>query len=499
MPPTDSAEPGDPAALGPYRVTGRLGEGGQGVVFRGEGPSGEQVAIKLLHARLAADSRARSRFVREVEAAERVASFCTAKVLHADVAGDRPYIVSEFVAGVSLYELVTRQGPRTEGALERLAIGTATALVAIHQAGLIHRDLKPQNVLLGPDGPRVIDFGIAKALDSVGSQTSQVIGTPAYMAPEQIRGETLTPAADVFAWACTMAFAGTGKAPFGHDAMPAVINRILHEEPRLTGLPPRLESLLRACLDKDPAGRPTARRLLAALLGEDDDEGTGDLLTQETGPVPAAPPVPSAPPVFSAPSAPGEPRRPAGAMVWAVPVILLVVIAALGGALAMSVLDGDDNGHAGTTTGRPLAGDRTTSPPSPSETASPSPSPSSSRQPRTSPPDEGFPAGYAGTWVGVITQSDGRTWSIRLTLRAGETVGRVHYPSPGCSGTLTLLGRSGDTLSLREDILQGRNACTDHGAVTLRLRPNDAIAFAYSAVRDVGTGSYTANGVLRRS
>src|SRR4051812_23322803 len=180
---------GDPRRLGAYEVTGRLGEGGQGVVYLGRGAAGETVAIKVLQAQLMEDETARARFVREVEVTKRVARFCTAQVLDAGMIDDRPYIVSEYVPGPSLQQQLKREGPRQGAALDRLAINTATALAAIHQAGVVHRDFKPGNVLMGPDGPVVIDFGISRALDASGSMTtalSQVVGTPAFMAPEQL-------------------------------------------------------------------------------------------------------------------------------------------------------------------------------------------------------------------------------------------------------------------------------------------------------------------------
>ncbi|TNY35161.1 serine/threonine-protein kinase [Thermomonospora catenispora] len=260
-------QPGDPRRLGTYEIVERLGEGGQGVVYLGRDADGTKVAIKLLRADLTENESARNRFVREVQAAKKVARFCTAQVLEADVAGDRPYIVSEFVPGKSLQKLVTEEGPRTGAALDRLAIGTMTALVAIHQAGIVHRDFKPHNVLMAPDGPRVIDFGIARALESGSAASTKAIGTPAYMAPEQVMGSALTEAVDVFSWGSTMVFAATGRPPFGQDSIPAVINRLLNEEPDLTGVPDDLVELIRECLNKDPKARPTAQALMMRLIG----------------------------------------------------------------------------------------------------------------------------------------------------------------------------------------------------------------------------------------
>jgi hypothetical protein len=261
---------GDPDRLGTYALIGRVGEGGQGTVFLGVAEDGRQVAIKLLHAELASDDKALARFLRELEVAKQVAPFCTAQVIDADATGDRPYIVSEYVPGPSLNQQVLEDGPLAGAALDRLAVGTATALAAIHQADIVHRDFKPHNVLIGPDGPRVIDFGVARALSGGTTLTSRVIGTPSYMAPEQISGDEVGTPADVFCWAATLAFAATGEPPFGQDTIPAVINRILHEEPELGDLDGPLRDLVLDCLEKDPSHRPGARQVLMRLLGHEE-------------------------------------------------------------------------------------------------------------------------------------------------------------------------------------------------------------------------------------
>ncbi|MFE3452641.1 protein kinase [Nonomuraea sp. NPDC059194] len=250
--------PEDPPGVGPYRLLGRLGEGGQGVVYLGRAPDGRPVAVKVLQDGYAGDHR----FAKEIDAARRVEPFCIAQVLDASLGG-RPYIVTEYVEGPSLH-----QAGRHSGAdLQRLAVATATALAAIHRAGVVHRDFKPANVLLGRDGPRVIDFGIARASGHSLTVTSSIVGTPSYMAPEQLAGEPIGPAADVFAWASVIVFAATGTPPFGNDSLPAVIRRILHDEPYLGELPAPLRPIVLACLAKDPAARPAMQDVLLQLIG----------------------------------------------------------------------------------------------------------------------------------------------------------------------------------------------------------------------------------------
>ncbi|MER5420737.1 WD40 repeat domain-containing serine/threonine-protein kinase [Streptosporangium roseum] len=255
---------GDPRQLGDYRLTGVLGEGGQGVVYLGRAPSGQPVAIKTLHARMTADPAARERFLREAEITRRVAAFCTARVIDAGIARDRPYLVSEYVRGPSLDELIAHDGPRTGGGLDRLAITTLTALAAIHRAGIVHRDFKPSNVIMGQEGPVVIDFGIARVLEH-STTRSGLMGTPAYLSPEQLNGHQAGTASDVFAWAATMVYAATGHPAFPGAIPAAVISAIVTREPDLAGVPDQLRPLLTACLAKDPAARPGVADLFTAL------------------------------------------------------------------------------------------------------------------------------------------------------------------------------------------------------------------------------------------
>ncbi|GII04886.1 serine/threonine-protein kinase [Planobispora takensis] len=290
----------DPQHVGVYRLAGVLGEGGQGTVYLGHDPSGRRVAVKVLHARMAAEDVVRQRFEREADLARRVAAFCTAQVLAAGVSDGRLYLVSEYVPGPSLQQLVTAEGPRAGGGLHRLAVATATALSAIHRTGVVHRDFKPANVIMGPEGPVVIDFGIARALEA-GTTRSALVGSPGYMAPEQLSGHPASPASDVFAWAATMVYAATGRPAFAGQHPAAVMGAVLNSAPDLSGVPEGLRPLLASCLAKDPAARPDAARVLTALTGG----GAGAAPAGGNGPQPAA---------WTAPgTAPAPTRWPASA------------------------------------------------------------------------------------------------------------------------------------------------------------------------------------------
>jgi serine/threonine protein kinase len=275
MPGPEPLLPSDPSSFGEYSVTGRLGKGGQGIVYLAENAEGERYAVKVLNDQWSRDSDLRRRFEKEVRAAQKVASFCTAAIIDAQLDSDPPYVVSEFVPGKDLQETIAKGATQKGSTLQRLAITTATALVAIHKAGIVHRDFKPGNVLLGPDGPRVIDFGIARIDDGTATMTNSIVGTPSYMAPEQIEGRGITDKCDIFAWGCVIAFASTGRAPFGSDTVPAVVHRVVSAPPDLAGMDEALRPIVESCLDKNPDNRPNAQTLLMRLLGHEGPEDSG--------------------------------------------------------------------------------------------------------------------------------------------------------------------------------------------------------------------------------
>jgi len=282
----DRLQPGDPSQIGPFRLLGRLGEGGMGRVFLGESPGGRKVAIKVVHPHYAGDPEFRRRFAREMAAARQVGGFHTAAVVGGDPDADPPWMATAYIPGPSLAEAVSAGGPLDEAGVRRLGAALAEGLVAIHDCGLIHRDLKPGNVILADDGPRILDFGVAKAADATAlTGSSVVIGTLRYMSPEQLQGQELTPQSDVFALGAVLAYAATGSDPFAAPTIPAVITRILTGPPDLDPLSGDLRGIIGECLAKDPGGRP----------------GPGDLLVRFRRPAPHHPTVTAAPgPVLAA-------------------------------------------------------------------------------------------------------------------------------------------------------------------------------------------------------
>ncbi|MFB9719301.1 serine/threonine-protein kinase [Planobispora longispora] len=286
---------GDPVIIGRYLLLGRLGTGGMGVVYLAEHPQGGLVALKTPHPVHLNDATLRARFAEEVKFSRRVVPFCTAAVVEDGTDRERPYLVSEYIPGPALSQVVAAQGPLTPDLAYGAALGTAAALTAVHEAGLVHRDLKPGNVLLSDTGPRLIDFGIARDVDTLAAHTQagQVMGSPGWVAPERLVGGPALPASDVFAWGCLIAYAATGHHPFGSGEADVLTRRILVEPPRVSGVPEMLRPAVEAALAKEPERRPRAADLLGALLAAggigdpwDPREAVAEVLAEIWTPVP---------------------------------------------------------------------------------------------------------------------------------------------------------------------------------------------------------------------
>ncbi|MEU9126141.1 protein kinase [Streptomyces sp. NPDC048506] len=273
----------DPAEVGSYQLLGVLGHGGMGRVYLGRSRGGRLVAVKVAHRHLAADERFRTRFASEVAAARLVSGEAdhnrTAPVLTADPEAEVPWVATSYVAGSDLAHMVEEHGPMPERTVRALGIGLAEALGAVHAQGLVHRDVKPSNVLLALDGPHLIDFGIARAAEAATRLTSTgvAVGSPGFMAPEQVTGEAAVgPATDVFSLGTVLAYAASGQQPFPGESAAQLLYRVAHAEPRLDGVAPdAVKELVSACLTKDPAARPALPEVVRALAGE---QGAGALL-----------------------------------------------------------------------------------------------------------------------------------------------------------------------------------------------------------------------------
>ncbi|MEV6054340.1 protein kinase [Streptomyces sp. NPDC052107] len=253
------AHPGDPSRIGPYRIIGRLGAGGMGTVHAGLTADGLRVAVKVIHPAQAEDPEFRARFRREVQLSARVQGPCLVPLLAADPEANAPWLATVYAPGPTLNEYLADHRPLTGGTLYAFATGTAQALAAIHAAGVVHRDVKPQNVILAPGGPRVLDFGIARAADGTSvTRTGVMTGTPGWISPEYYRTSTAGPEGDLFAWGALVAYAATGRLPFGAGAPDAVAFRVMSGEPDLDGVPQALLGLVRKALAKEPAERPSA-------------------------------------------------------------------------------------------------------------------------------------------------------------------------------------------------------------------------------------------------
>src|ERR1700736_2672603 len=304
---------GDPRRIGPYRLVGRLGAGGMGMVFAGRSAGGRLVAVKVIRGDLAGDPEFRVRFSREVAAARSVSGLFTALVVDADADGPQPWLATAYVLGPSLADAVRRHGPLPPASVLGLAAGLAEGLSAIHAAGLVHRDLKPSNVLLAEDGPRVIDFGISRAAGATAlTHADLVIGSPGFMSPEQAEGREVGPASDVFSLGAVLAFAATGKGPFGDGSTAALVSRVVHGQPDLDGVCAEVNPLVERCLAKDPGQRPAPGELLAELEGADLAAGwlpapiARELSQRAAVPDPAVPAARPPTEPSQAPAAPGS-------------------------------------------------------------------------------------------------------------------------------------------------------------------------------------------------
>ncbi|MER7517528.1 serine/threonine-protein kinase [Streptomyces sp. NPDC126499] len=274
----------DPRIVGSFRLHRRLGAGGMGVVYLGSDRRGQRVALKVIRPDLAEDQEFRSRFAREVSAARRIRGGCTARLVAADLEAERPWFATQYVPGPSLHDRVAEEGPLRAADVAAIGAALSEGLVAVHEAGVVHRDLKPSNILLSPKGPRIIDFGIAWATGaSTLTHVGTAVGSPGFLAPEQVRGAAVTPATDVFSLGATLAYAAMGDSPFGHGSSEVMLYRVVHEEPQLHGVPDALAPLVRACLAKDPEERPSTLQLSMRLK---------EIAAREAQGLPAAPRAP---------------------------------------------------------------------------------------------------------------------------------------------------------------------------------------------------------------
>lgn len=461
--------PEDPRRIGAYRLLARLGAGGMGQVYLARSDRGRTVAVKLVRAELAAQESFRERFRLEVNAARRVGGEWTAPVLDADTEAAVPWVATGYVAGPSLSDVVAKgHGPLPERSVRILGAGLAQALRSIHGAGLIHRDLKPSNILVTIDGPRVIDFGIARALEAADTgitRTGAVVGSPGFMAPEQVRGLRVTAASDVFCVGSILMFAATGRLPFGGtENSHAVMFRIAEEEPDLGGLPPGLLELVRDCLHKDPQRRPSVDELLARTAGpapEPDGEPwlPGALVAQlgrhavrllevehSTGPQPQVslpretpPPAPypqhhggqpaAVPPtpvlLTTAPEPPARRRRRTGTYL-ALAFVLLVAAPVVAGLVYTNFMadDGDDSAKVSGRETTPVATGRN----------SPAPEGDGKVTPGDITRDDGngVPEAYIGTWRATSTSAQGERVHT-MTIEdgtSGEKVMRLVETAP---------------------------------------------------------------------
>jgi hypothetical protein len=531
----------DPGEIAGYRIRARLGTGGMGRVYLGFTQGGRPVAVKSVRPELADDPDFRLRFRHEVAAARRVGGLYTAQVLDADPDAMPPWLVTAYVPGPSLQQAVAEHGPMPAGTVLLLMAGVAEALQAIHAAGVVHRDLKPSNVLLAADGPRVIDFGIARAIEATSvTRTGMRVGSPQFMAPEQIAGDAVTPAIDIFALGALAAFAATARQAFGEGTQAAVMYRVVHEAPNLEGCPPPLRGLIEQCLAKQPAQRPAPGGIVAACRGY---AAGGNLeiaqswlppavaagLTQHApppvwgagatpaGPGPAQWGPPAGPPLAAAPGAaqPGIPAPgfrtaglpPPGMSPYAPAVTAqppaatwgaypggfpggggprrrartgAVVGAAAAAVLALAVTAGLLAWHAIAARTRPA--------PQPSIAAQGLGQQTAGVTSPTPPASAAASAPwYSGTWVGSADQPFGVVthWTARLTFPVSGKNGTFAFPSLGCSGTLVVTAAGTSTLLANERVTSNpRRLCAARAVLALVQTGPTTMSLAWQDASD---------------
>ena len=440
MPQHVPLRPGDPSWVGRYRLAGRLeGIPTDDPIFTGFAPDGTEVAISMLQGNWAHDAAARDRFAAEAAVARRVPPFCAARVLDAGVDSAGPYLVSDYVAGPSLLELFRTHGVLHGHDLEAVAVGMATGLASVHQAGLVHGSFGPEYVIMGADGsPRVVEFGI----------------TPPY--------GIATPAADMLAWAQTVVFAASGH--------PAATPRDLDV------LPPRLRGPVQECLEPDPEIRPAARAVVRSLLGDTDlragllAAGSRHAVRSDPRmqPGPAREPVRAASgpqPRTSARPPPGLHQRrrlsPGRRRALLIAAIVVVLVAAAG--IVHTVTSGGSNAGSDRLSASSRDEKRSTPPPTPSAS-----------------PSARIPTAFAGSWAGLVRQPPTDTYHVTVTLATGATSGTVSYSGTNfsCSGTLTLTAATASELSLSQGIVHGRSDC-ENGRVTIKLSSSGSVWFSF--------------------
>ncbi|MBO0852181.1 MAG: protein kinase [Nocardia sp.] len=502
-------QPDDPAAIGPYRLLGVLGAGGMGRVYLGRNAGGRTVAVKVIHTDLAGDNEFRTRFRREVAAARSVTGPHSVPVIDADPEARQPWLATVYVAGSALGEAVENFGPLPESALAPLGTGLARAVAEVHRAGVIHRDIKPSNVLLTVDGPRLIDFGIARAADAGKlTTTGRVIGSPGYMAPEHISGDAPAgPPVDIFALGAVLVYAAAGSGPFGTGDSIAMLWRVMQEPARLDGVPAALRPLVAACLDKNPANRPTPAAIEAHCVGlggddsailpapllEDISRRAVQLLDVDTHagtPAHTAPTIAPPPPVHPAtPPAPatmvnpnvsgstpepfvpqGQSRQPGRTRTVVITAGIVVLLLVAGGISALLATTHSGSGGSRAATSAPATADLATA-----------------EQATTTRPASGaaaLPGGFVGTWKG--TASDGLAgFDIVVTLKAGAVGAELgtssntgHTAHVTCSSTETLTAATASKITLRARLVSG-DGCLDNGRdSTLELNPDGTAQYS---------------------